>query len=199
MDIQLPETLAVQEFRLQSMLKLKSTLSQELRALHKRIKQEAEKHPEVCRVMAVPGFGPITAAAFIGEIGSYELYPSAAQIIADVLKCLGCRPATLMAANGFSHFASAGRHAKSTPPFAAAYGRSVLLRHLIKNNLDKVRLSSLFIFLLNLRPRIPQRHGAVENGTSRRRIFRVNAEIALPLKLIKIARRGARETRFEAR
>ena len=73
---------AVQEFRLQSLLKLESTLSQEVRALHKRIKQEAEKHPEVCLVMTVPGFGPITSAAFIGEIGSYELYPSAAQIIA---------------------------------------------------------------------------------------------------------------------
>jgi transposase len=73
---------AVKEFRLQSLLKLESTLRQEVQALHKRIKQEAEKHPEVRRVMTVPGFGPITAAAFIGEIGSYELYPSAAQIIA---------------------------------------------------------------------------------------------------------------------
>jgi transposase len=70
------------EFRLQSLLKLQNTLSYEVNALHKRIKQEAEKHPEVCRVMTVPGFGPITAATFIGEIGSYKLYPSAAQIIA---------------------------------------------------------------------------------------------------------------------
>jgi transposase len=73
---------AVREFRLRSLLKLQDMLSQEVRVLHKRIKQEAETHPEVSRVMTVPGFGPITAAAFIGEIGSYELYPSAAQIIA---------------------------------------------------------------------------------------------------------------------
>jgi transposase len=73
---------AVKEFRLQSLLKLQNMLGQEVRALHKRIKKEAEKHPEVCRVMTVPGFGPITAATFIGEIGSYQLYPSAAQIIA---------------------------------------------------------------------------------------------------------------------
>jgi transposase len=73
---------AVKEFRLQSLLNLQDTLSREVQALHKRIEQEAEEHPEVCRVMTVPGFGPITAATFIGEIGSYKLYRSAAQIIA---------------------------------------------------------------------------------------------------------------------
>lgn len=73
---------AVKEFRLQSLLSLQNILSQEVGALRKRIKQEAEKHPEVRRVMTVPGFGPITAATFIGEIGSHSLYPSAAQIIA---------------------------------------------------------------------------------------------------------------------
>lgn len=72
----------VKNFRLQSLLNLQTTLTTEVRTLRKKITENAQANPAVCRVMTVPGFGPITAATFIGEIGSYELYPSAAQIIA---------------------------------------------------------------------------------------------------------------------
>ena len=49
-------------------------------ALTAAVEQEAQKRPEVLRLMTHPGVGPITALAFVLIIGTPERFPCGKQI-----------------------------------------------------------------------------------------------------------------------
>jgi transposase len=66
--------------RRQDLLALLDRLNPSIEELTAAIKQEAEKRPEVLRLMTHPGVGPITALAFVLIIGTPERFPCGKQI-----------------------------------------------------------------------------------------------------------------------
>ena len=66
--------------RRQDLLELLDRLNPTIEQLSTAIAQEAEKRPEVRRLMTHPGVGPLTALAFVLIIGSPERFPCGKQI-----------------------------------------------------------------------------------------------------------------------
>ncbi len=66
--------------RRQDLLELLDRLNPTIDQLSAAIAQEAEKRPEVRRLMTHPGVGPLTALAFVLIIGSPERFPCGKQI-----------------------------------------------------------------------------------------------------------------------
>jgi transposase len=66
--------------RRQDLLELLDRLNPTIEQLSTAIAQEAEKRPEVRRLMTHPGVGPLTALAFVLIIGSPERFPCGQQI-----------------------------------------------------------------------------------------------------------------------
>ena len=66
--------------RRQDLLELLDRLNPTIEQLSAAIAQEAEKRPEVRRLMTHPGVGPLTALAFVLIIGSPERFPCGKQI-----------------------------------------------------------------------------------------------------------------------
>ena len=66
--------------RRQDLLELLDRMNPTIEALTTAVEREAEKWPEVQRLMTHPGVGPLTALAFVLIIGTPERFPCGKQI-----------------------------------------------------------------------------------------------------------------------
>jgi transposase len=66
--------------RRQDLLQFLDRLNPTIEELTAAVKQEAEKRPEVLRLMTHPGVGPLTALAFVLIIGTPQRFPCGKQI-----------------------------------------------------------------------------------------------------------------------
>ena len=88
-------------------------LKQEIGALEDNLREALEAHPALARLLTVPGFGFLTAATFLAEVGDVSRFPRARHLVSY----LGLAP-RVRASGGRVRM---GRLTKEGPPLVRSY------------------------------------------------------------------------------